>query len=139
MRRTMLAALVVLASNAGDQSCEAAGGYDCHVETRGLEVEAGRVTDVVTNSCAAGREPRSQTFLAWIETRRNSSDKWLVASRSGVSYGLPDPAEPHHLRDGRCQPDIEYGTAWRAQGTDHNGVAFDTGIMRRLFGATGLC
>lgn len=136
------ALLLVLAAQTASGGCQDTGapGYSCHVSTRGLQVENGRVTDVVTNWCEAGLGPQRQTFITWIETRRHRADDWLVASRSGVSDGIPGPTgQTHDLRDGRCQPDIEYGTAWRAHGIDHEGVPFDTGIVRALFATTGLC
>lgn len=140
---SLLATVLILVSNAGDGGCEdvSDAGYNCHVKTHDLEVsDTGRVTGVVENWCETGYEPQRQTFLTWIETRRNPADDWLVSSRVGVERRPPPPErDVYRLRDGRCQADVEYGVAWHASGEDHNGVPFDTGIKRNLFGVAGLC
>jgi hypothetical protein len=136
------ALVLVLAAQTASGGCEDTGtpGYDCHVSERGLQVENGYVTDVVRNWCEVGLAPQRQTFITWIETRRNPDDRWLVSGRSSPSDDVPDSdGVTHVLRDGRCQHDIEYGMAWHASGADHNGVPFDTGIVRRIPGRTDLC
>ncbi|MGH3912197.1 MAG: hypothetical protein ACRDTC_02105 [Pseudonocardiaceae bacterium] len=90
------------------------------------------------NWCEVGLE--RQTFITRIETRRSHSDEWIVTGQSGISHAVPALAGmQYRVRDGRCQSDIEYSTAWRAYGTDRNGLEFDTGTVRRVLGTTGLC
>lgn len=137
------AGVIVLASQAGDASCEDLGsiGYSCHVNIDGPSLsETGRVVAVVENRCDEGLGPQSQDFYTWIETRRSPDDRWLVIGKNGNEH-RPPPAggDTYRLRDGRCQADIEYGVAWRARGADHNGVPFDTEIKRKRFGRTDLC
>ena len=142
--RAIAAAAIILASQAGDGGCEDIGGfgYICHVRPDGPKLDdRGRVVATVEHWCDPGLEPRSQDFYIWIETRRSDSDKWLVASQVGIEHRPPPPekADVYELRDGRCQADIEYGVAYQAEGVDHNGVTFDTGIKRELSGETRLC
>lgn len=137
------ALLLVLAAQTGDASCEDMGtpGYSCHVSVGDLQVAAdGHVISEVHNWCETGMGPESQTFMTWIETRRNPADDWLVASRVGIERRPPLLAgDTYKLRDGRCQADVEYGVAWRASGVDRNGLEFDTKTKREQFGRTDLC
>lgn len=140
----VVAAVLALASQAGDASCQDVGGvgYSCHVRPDGPDVdERGRVVATVKHWCDPGSEPRSQDFYTWIETRRSNTDKWITVGKTGVEHRPPRPGEPdiYELRDGRCQADIEYGVAYQTSGVDHSGVAFDTGVERGLVGITGLC
>jgi hypothetical protein len=77
------ALVLVLAAQATSGGCQDTGtlGYSCHVETRGLEIENGYVTDVVRNWCEPGLEPKRQMFSVWIETRRGPGDGWLLTGR----------------------------------------------------------
>lgn len=137
-----LPVVLVLAVQAGDGGCQDAGtpGYSCHVVERGLRVEHGHVTDELRNWCEVGLGPLSQTFVAWIQARRNPGDRWLVSGRSSPSDLVPDlDGVTHDLDAGRCQTDIEYSAAWRARGVDRNGAPFDTGIVQRLPGRMDLC
>lgn len=133
---------LVLAAQTGDASCQDTGapGYSCHVLERGLQLQNGRVTDVIRNWCDVGLWPQSQTFIAWIQSRRNPDDRWLTSGRSSPSSTVPDQdGIIHTVSGGHCQADIEYAAAWRASGVDHNGVPFDTGIVQRIPGRTDLC
>lgn len=142
--RALFAAAVVVASQAGDASCEDIGsiGYSCHVRRDGPKVdEKGRVVATVRHYCDPGLEPQDQDFYTWIEIRRSDADKWIAVGNTGVEHRPPRPEKPdiYELRDGRCQADIEYGVAYRTLGVDHDGVAFDTGIKRDLVAVTTLC
>lgn len=138
--RALVATLAVLASQAGDPSCETQGraGYDCHVDTRGLRHENGLVVDVVTHWCDPA--PRRLAFTAWIEARRGAGDEWVQVGRSATQF-IPAGPKGKKLRveGGRCQPDVEYSTAWSSEGVDSKGVPFRVKPDSDLFGTTGLC
>ncbi len=139
--RASLALAAVLASQAGDTSCDTAArsaGYDCHVDTRGLRNENGLVVDIVTNWC--NEKPQRQAFTVWIEARPGPDERWEQVGRSAINFSTPGlKGSKTRVEGGRCQPDIEYSVAWQAEGVTAEGVPYDLHPDSDLFGTTGLC
>ena len=112
--RSTLAALLVLASQAGDSGCEPTVKA-CEIDTRGIRVEHGLVTDVITATCDP--QPLTHRLDGWLEYRPAPGDDWLRAGARRTSHTRPDAegfAMP--VNAGRCVPG-QYRAAWQATGT----------------------
>lgn len=127
MRCTWHAAVglvVVLAANTTDTSCQPTAKA-CEVDTRGIRVEHGEVTDVITVICDP--QPRTHRLDGWLEFRTEPGVKWQVAGVKRTSRTPPD-AEGFALAvsAGHCIPG-DYRTAWQATGIgpDPMGRAFN--------------
>jgi hypothetical protein len=87
------AVAVLLASQAGDASCQDTGtgdasraaAYECHVDTRGLRNESGTVTDVLSHWCDP--TPLHQKFMAWIEARVTHAEDGMPPWERSAWYG----------------------------------------------------
>lgn len=134
--------LAVLMSQAGDASCGTASsrsGYDCHVDARGLRNEHGRVVDVVEHWCSA--PPQRQKFMVWVEARPGPLRDSEQVGRTSLELIPPREGRTVTTRveGGRCQPDVEYATAWRANGVSSGGASFEVGSGSALYWVVGLC
>lgn len=129
-----LITLAVLATQAGDSSCQASGDpvrtQVCHVDTRGVRVESDGtlVADVITARCQI--PPREHKLEAWLEYRSGIWGDWTRPRMPNVLRGVPD-AEGRPVRvELPCKPGY-YRAAWRATGRgpalpDHPaGIPFD--------------
>lgn len=112
-RHSLLAVAVVLASQAGDSSCQTTPKA-CQIDTRGIRVEQGIVTDVLTAICDP--MPRTHRLDGWIEYRAVPGDQWRVVGSKRTDHTRPD-AEGFQmpLSAGRCIPG-DYRAAWQATG-----------------------
>lgn len=109
------AAAVVLASQAGDASCNVTP-WACREDTRGIRVEQGVVTDVITVTCDEPR-PRTHTLDAWIEYSSDSDEKWRRAGEVETTSAIPDAdGLPLHIEAWECVSG-QYRAAWRVNGT----------------------
>lgn len=131
---------VVLASQAGDASCQgtSGSGYDCHVRARGLRNESGLVVDVLTHWCDP--KPDRQTFTAWIVARPGPGRDGEQVGREATQF-IPAGPKGKKLRveGGKCQADVEYATAWESEGVAARGVAFKEASGSDLYWVSGLC
>lgn len=139
--RTIAATAVVLASQVQDSSCSSDTtrlGWECHVNSRGLQNENGLVVDVLTYWC--DQPPRQQTFTGWIDARPGPDRDWEQAGRTSIQL-IPAGPKPKNLRveAGRCQPDVEYGTMWRSEGVTADGRPFDVTPDSHVFTRDDLC
>ncbi len=108
---TTLTVAVVLASGAG--SCQAAPKA-CQIDTRGIRVESGVVTDVITATCDP--KPRTHRLDGWIEYHPTPGEPWRVAGSKRTDFTRPDLEGFRMWLDaGRCIPG-DYRTAWQATG-----------------------
>lgn len=108
-----LAVVLVLAMQAGDSSC-APAVKDCQIDTRGIRVEVGLVTDVLTATCDV--RPRSHRLDGWLEYRSPDGDTWVRRGEVFTSHTRPGP-EGSQLRvnGGLCVPG-DWRAAWQATG-----------------------
>lgn len=87
---------------AGDSSCSPTPKA-CWIDTRGIRVEQGLVTDVITATCDP--KPRTHRLDGWIEYRPKLGETWRIAGPKRVDHERPD-AEGFQMRvdGGRCIP-----------------------------------
>lgn len=134
---------LVLATQTGDASCQddtaRSVAYDCHVDARGLRNENGLVVDLVSHWCDP--TPQTEKFAVWIEARPGPLRDSEPVGRTSMHLIPPKLGTTVRTRveGGRCQPDVEYATAWSATGVDSNGAPFDTGSGNDLYWTWGLC
>jgi len=113
--KQVLALAVVLAVNTGDSSCQTATtAKACQIDTRGIRVENGLVTDVITVTCDP--IPRTHRLDGWVEYRETSDEKWQMVGVKRTDHTRPD-AEGFQMpvNGGHCVPG-DYRTAWQATG-----------------------
>lgn len=125
-----LAAVVILASGAGDTSCEAAEGGggspftspECVTDTRGIAVSnSGTIQDIVTARCGPTL-PQEHTLEAWLEYRDGGEYRQVGSHRSRTE--IPDAAGVSLRVSTACESG-RYRTGWRAYGVSSNGTPFD--------------
>lgn len=81
--------VLALAAQAGNGGCEVhVLPQACDVKFRGIQVDQGYVTDVVTPVC--DEPPQRHLLHAWIEYRRVGEYARLGRQRDGVTDDLPD-------------------------------------------------
>lgn len=115
--RSLAALAVVLAMQAGDSSCEPSTKA-CQIDTRGIRVEDGVVTDVITATC--NPPPRTHRLDGWIEYRADVGEPWRILGRKRTERVVPDAEGfPMRVQGGRCVPGV-YRTAWQATGVGPN-------------------
>lgn len=114
MVKQLLTLTVILATQAGDGSCQAATPKACWIDTRGVRVENRLVTDVITATCDP--TPRTHRLDGWIEYRRSPGEEWRLTTDKQTKRTPPD-AQGLQLpvSAGRCAPG-DYRTAWQATG-----------------------
>lgn len=138
-----LTLLLVLAAQTGDSSCQGDAtrsvAYNCHVDARGLRNENGVVVDLVSHWCDPA--PRTEKFMVWIEARPGPLRDSEPVGRMSMQLMPPELGRTVQTRvnGGRCQPDVEYATAWSATGADSTGVPFEAGSGNDLYWTWGLC
>lgn len=111
----LLALAVILATQTGDGGCQTSATLKaCQIDTRGVRVENGLVTDVITVICDP--TPRTHRLDGWIEYRPDVGDQWRLLGSKRTDHTRPD-AQGFGMRveARRCTPG-DYRTAWQATG-----------------------
>ncbi|MGH3929511.1 MAG: hypothetical protein ACRDTF_05985, partial [Pseudonocardiaceae bacterium] len=86
----------------------------CQIDTRGLRVEQGLVTDVIIATCDP--QPRTHRLDGWIEYRTEPGGKWRRAGVKETDHRRPDVEGLRMpVSAGSCVPG-DYRTAWQATG-----------------------
>src|ERR1051326_8109520 len=111
----VLASLLILASQVGDASCGDTTTKACWIDTRGVRVERGLVTDVITATCDP--RPRTHRLDGWLEYRTGPGEQGRRAGDKETGFTRPD-AEGFSMRveSRQCVPG-QYRAAWQATGT----------------------
>ena len=134
MLTQLLTLAVILATQAGDSSCQDSSDPTrttvCQVDTRGIRVESGGavVVDVITARCDV--PPREHRLEAWLEYRKGIWGEWTMPRGPELLYGIPGPDGDPVQVELPCKAGY-YRAAWRATGRgpalpDHpQGLPFD--------------
>lgn len=85
--KQLLALALVLATQAGDSSC-APVPKACQIDTRGIRVEQGLVTDVITAICDP--QPRTHRLDGWMEYRTEPGGTWRRVGVKETDHRRPD-------------------------------------------------
>lgn len=105
--------LLVLAAQTGDASCNVTP-KSCSVDTRGVQVEHGHVTDILTATC--DQKPLTHRLEGWLIYRADPDQKYRRVGDPEVIRDRPDQWGVHLFLDaGPCVPG-DYKAKWQANG-----------------------
>lgn len=119
LKQVVAMAVVILATGSTATDCSSSYPQACGAKFQGLDVEDGRVTDVVIAKCGVGPENRPQHHYieAWIDYRSAGSE-WVQVTNKGDSYSQVIPRKASRSRSvppaGRVSTAVR--TMWKVQG-----------------------